>query len=383
VNYNVTQVAQELNLLSTSELINIAMNPNMSLTSLAAILSNAGLSANNAQLVLYYMAQNYYYNRWANTITGNAGSTTISTNVTVVNPLYSQNLTIASGVTVTCGTHTCFFVAQSFNNYGTIVNPYGAPGGTAPTIAGAGGTGGGGIVVISITAVLGTLNVNGGNGITAVGYRSATGTGGYGMAGAFYVTTGVAVPSGGSGIVSGQNGGPNGGGGGEGYLYNGAPGGGSTDYSFSNPNAMITYILQGIGDWWLANVVGKVPSTTTQLAFMYGSGGGGGSEASGYASGGGGGGGGGEVVTYGYNILSGTINAAGGAGGTGMAASGYAAGGGGGGGGGLVFIFYGATSGTVTADLAGGAGGAGSTSSANGLPGSTGVLYVTTVTVNG
>jgi len=102
--YNATQAAMELNLLSTSELVNIAMNPNMSPTSLAAILSNAGLSANNAQLILYQLAQNYYYNKWVNSVTGNAGSTTISTNVTISSPLYSQNLTVASGVTVTCGT---------------------------------------------------------------------------------------------------------------------------------------------------------------------------------------------------------------------------------------------------------------------------------------
>jgi hypothetical protein len=59
--YNVTQVAMELSLVSTSELVNIAVNPNMSYTSLAAILSNAGMSANNAQLILYQLAQNYYY----------------------------------------------------------------------------------------------------------------------------------------------------------------------------------------------------------------------------------------------------------------------------------------------------------------------------------
>jgi len=159
-NMSVTQAAMELNLVSTSELVNIAVNPNMSPTSLAAILSNAGLSANNAQLVLYYMAQNYYYNRWTNTITANAGSTTIATNVTISSPLYSQNLTIASGVTVTCGTRTCFFITQNFNSQGTIV-AHGANGGTPATSgAVAGGTGGGGIAIIAVTAALGTVNVS-------------------------------------------------------------------------------------------------------------------------------------------------------------------------------------------------------------------------------
>jgi hypothetical protein len=199
VSYNATQVAMELNLVSTSQLVNIAMNPNMSVTSLASILSNAGMSANNAQLVLYGLAQNYYYNKWVNTVTENAGSTTIATNVTVVSPLYSQNLIVASGVTVTCGTTTCFFVAQVFNNYGTIV-AYGAPGGAPVDGAGAGGTGGGGVVVVAVTAALGTLNVSGSPGGNATGY-TASGTGGYGSAGVFYVMAGVSVPIGGTGGV--------------------------------------------------------------------------------------------------------------------------------------------------------------------------------------
>jgi hypothetical protein len=383
VNYNTTQVAQELNLLSTSELVNIAMNSNMSLTSLAAVLSNAGLSANNAQLVLYYMAQNYYYNRWVNTITGNAGSTTVSTNVTISSPLYEQNLTVASGVTVTCGTTTCFFVAQSFNNYGAIANQDGAVGGSS--VAANGGNGGGGIVVVAVTATLGTLNVNGnGGGSPSPGEPpTSSGTGDTGAAGVFYVVTGVTVNVGGTGGYNGGAPEPNGGGGGGVTGYAGGAGGSATVNSFSGPNAMVTYILQGLSDWWLINVAGKAPSSTTPLIFMYGAGGGGGAAASGYGGGGGGGGGAGEVVAYGYNILSGTINAVGGTGGAAYTASGYVGGGGGGGGGGFAFIFYGATSGSVTANVSGGAGGTGSSSTYNGLAGASGTAYIAAVTVNG
>jgi len=364
---------------STSQLANIAINPNMSFTSLASILSNAGLSANNAQLVLYQLAQNYYYNKWVNAITGNAGSTTISTNVTVVSPLYSQNLTVASGVTVTCGTTTCFFIAQSFNNYGTIVNPYGASGAPSPGAdIGNGGTGGGGIVVIAATATLGNLNVAGSPGGVGNSGASAAVNGGGGGAGVFYVVTGVVVPVGGSGAGGGNAGpaGVNGGGGGGSGAYKGGGGGSATLYAFASANSMLTYIMQGLSDWWLINVLGKAPSSTTPLAFMYGSGGGAGAgvASAGNAGGGGGGGGGGEVVVYAFNVVSGTINAVGGTGGNSPQS------GGGGGGGGLVFVFYGATSGNLTVSVNGGIGGG---IGGTGLAGANGTAYIATVTVNG
>jgi len=389
--YNATQVAMELNLLSTSELINIAMNSNMSFTSLAAILSNAGLSANNAQLVLYGLAQNYYYNRWVNTVTANAGSTTISTNVTVVNPLYSQNLTVASGVTVTCGTTTCFFVAQSFNNYGTILNKTGGAGTPGRSGGGSGGGGGGGIAVIAITAVVGTIEVPGSTGGGSFA-ASAGGNAPYaGGAGVFVVVSGVSIALGGTGAPgTGTNGGipePNGGGGGGGDEFSGGTGGASTLNVFSSGNALLTYMLYGIGDWWLRNVVGHAPATSTPLLYFYGSGGGGGGgcSASSQYGGGAGGGGGGEVIIYGYSVIAGTVDAYGGAGGTGGLDGSYIGGGGGGGGGGIILVFYGpgGLSGTMNYNVAPGGGGAGSTSSLNGLAGQTGVYFATSVTVNG
>jgi hypothetical protein len=374
---------------TTSLTSQLVINPYMSVTAIAMLLASQSMPANYAQFILYYLAQNYYYNKWIYIVTASAPSSiTFSTNATLsTNVLIAQNITIASGVTVTCGTTTCFFIAQSFNNQGTIV-AYGAPGGAPPAGAGTGGTGGGGIAVIAVTAVLGTLNVSGSTGGGATGYSSGNGAGGNGSAGVFYVVAGVSVPIGGVGGTAGAAGGAaghNGGGGGAVYgpnSYAGGGGGNSTVYSFSSPNAMVTYILQGLSDWWLINVLGKAPSSTTPLTFMYGSGGGAGAESSGFAAAPGGGGGGGEVVAYGYNIVSGTINAAGGAGGsTGVVGS--VAGGGGGGGGGLVFIFYGTTSGSVTANVAGGTGGVGSTSSSNGLAGANGTLYIAAVTVNG
>jgi hypothetical protein len=373
------------NLWTTNFVQSLTLNPYLTATSLIMLITNGAVPANIAQLFLYTIAQNYYYNKWIYTITANAPSITFSANATLsTNVLIAQNITIASGVTVTCGTTTCFFIAQAFNNYGTIANQLGAPGGVPTTSENGnyGGTGGGGIVVIAVTAALGTLNVNGNAGGNAVSY-SYSGNGGAGGAGVLFIISNISVPMGGTGGYSTNAhlgvAGINGGGGGGGWGYYGGSGGIATVYSFSSPNDMVTYILQGLSDWWLINVLGKTPSSTTPLTYMYGSGGGaGGVDSGGEGAGGGGGGGAGEVVAYGYNILSGNIIAVGGTGGAGYKTY---SGGGGGGGGGLAFIFYGATSGSVTANLAGGIGGTGSTS--NGNTGANGTAYIAAVTVNG
>ena len=354
------------------------------LTSTAVATVFAQLNALNAQSLLYGLAQNYYYNAWINAVTSfGPASITFSTNVTLsTNVLIAQNITISSGVTVTCGTTTCFFVAQSFNNYGTIV-AYGATGAPSPGAnIGNGGTGGGGIVVIAATAALGTLNVAGLPG--GVGSSGATAvSGGGGGAGVFYVVTGVVVPVGGSGAGGSYAGkaGANGGGGGSGgdEYYFGGNGGGATLNAFASANSMLTYIMQGLSDWWLINMLEKAPSSMTPLVYLYGSGGGsgGGVNIAGYPGGGGGGGGGGEVVVYGFYVVSGNIIATGGVGGSSPV---Y---GGGGGGGGLVFILYGATSGSVTANVAGGAGGVSSTGILYGATGASGTSYIAAVTVNG
>jgi hypothetical protein len=382
------------NLWNTNFVASLAINPYLTVTSLSMLITNGAMSANSDQFILYYLAQNYYYNKWVQTVTANAPSITFSANATIsTSPLIAQSITIASGVTVTCGTTTCFFIAQSFNNYGTIT-AIGAPGGVSATSSETnyGGTGGGGIVVITITAALGTLNVSGGIGGTST-TNALTNNGGTGGAGVFYIISGVTAPIGGTGGASGYQGaaGINGGGGGGNTVgTHGGPGGGATVYSFSSPNAMATYILQGLSDWWLINALGKAPSSTTPLAYMYGSGGGAGAVTNTYQAGGGGGGGAGEVVVYGYDIVSGNITAVGGTGGAGVGScSSCYYGGGGGGGGGLVFIFYGATSGSVTANVAGGIGGTGYGASGYnepgyiGVTGSPGTAYIAQVTVNG
>jgi len=357
-----------LSITSTSVLSNIAINANMSATSLLQYLQNSALVGTAAQAMLYSLAQNYYYNKWIQTITAGYGSTTISTNVTITtSPIFAQNLTISSGVTVTCGLHTCYFVAQQFNNYGTIVNQNGASGGGGFFYGGGnGGIGGGGIVVLALTSALGTIIVNGSNGSNG-GSTTVWGNGNPGAAGSIYIlSTNAALGGGGGG--SGGGGAPNGAAASGSYV--GGNGGNITLYTSSNGNSMLTYIMQGISDWWTINVLGKSLSSTTPLPIIYNAGGGGGGVNSSYNGGGGGGGGGGEVISYAYNIISGNISANGGIGGTGYSSAGN----GGGGGGGYIYVFYGSTSGSLKLSALGGSGNA---------SGGAGIATTIQVTVNG
>ncbi len=385
-----TNASLILSAASSSVLASIAISTNVSVTTILALISNAALSATAAQGLLYGLANNYYYNKWLQTVTYNAPtSVTFSTDTVIsTNVLIAQNITISSGVTVTCGTTTCFFVAQVFNNQGTIT-AIGATGGyTTPGGGGGpGGTGGGGVVIIAYTAAIGTVNVNGAPGST--GYLNASGITAVaydvGAGGQLAVVSGISVPIGGTGgnygAEVGGAGEPNAGGGGAANYDPGAPGGSATVYSFTNGNALITYAIQGISDWWLTNVVGKAPSSVTPLLYVYGSGGGGGGPYGGVGYGsGGGGGGGGEVIVFGDEVTAGTVYAAGGNGGYDIGSGA----GGGGGAGGIVLVFYGAggLNGTMSLDLAGGGTGV-SASGASGLAGQTGVYLATSVTVNG
>jgi len=382
-----TNASLILNNVSTSVLANIATSTNVPVTSLLAFINNATLSANAAQGLLYGLAENYYYNKWLQTVTYNAPSITFSTNATLsTNVLIAQEITVASGVTVTCGTWTCFFVAQVFNNQGTIVNPYGAPGGEGQYAGGTGGMAGGGVVIVTYTAAIGTISVNGAVGGTSY-YNSgaAFSYGTAGVGGQFAIVSGISVPIGGAGATVTQSGGagePNAGGGGGGASSNGLPGGSATVYSFTDGNALITYAVQGISDWWLSNVVGKTPSTVTPLLYVYGSGGGAGGVGAPGWGGAGGGGGGGEVIVFGDNVTAGSVSAVGGTGGYNPGNKG----GGGGGAGGIVLAFYGAggLNGTMSLDLAGGPGGVSASNvNAYGLAGQTGVYLAASVTVNG
>ena len=391
-----TNASHILSVASTSVLANIAISTNVSVMTLLALISNASLSATAAQGLLYGLANNYYYNKLIYTITANAvSSLTFSTNVTITtSPIIAQSITIASGVSVTCNLKTCYFIAQVFNNQGTITSlGGGGGGGNAGNGGSGGGGGGGGIAILAVTASVGAINVGGyGGGYANTSYT----TGGNGGAGgnevAFVTVSGVGIPMGGNGgspssSVAFGLGEYNGGGGGASLCCYGGTGSAASPviYSFPDYQSLVTYMMESVADWWLSNVVGKRPPQTASLLSFYGAGGGGGGGAAvtGYAGAGGGGGGGGEVIIYGYNVIGGTVFAAGGNGGMGYVGSTTA--GGGGGGGGLVFVMYGprGLSGTMNVNVAGGLAGTGAAQYAAATPGQTGVYVATSVTVNG
>jgi hypothetical protein len=390
-----TNASLILNSVSRQKLAEIATSTSVPVTSLLSFISNAALSGDAAQGLLYGLAENYYYNKLIYTITANAPtSITFSTNATIsTSPLIAQNITIESGVTVACGLNTCYFVAQTFNNQGVVVNTNGACAGGAANGGGAGGGPGGGIAVLAITAAVGTINVNGYNG--EAGYTSFV-TGGGGSPGCVYdywVTAGGVSPTGGgnggspiSSIAFGS-GHVNSGGGGASLCCFGSAGGGQipTVYSFPDYQSLVTYMMESVSDWWLSNIVGKSPPNRASILSFYGSGGGdgGGAAYTGYAGAGGGGGGAGEAIIYGYKIVAGTVNAYGGNGGNGVVSS--TSGGGGGGGGGLVFVIYGpgGLSGTMNVNVAGGLPGTGAAQFYAAQPGGTGVYIATSVIVNG
>jgi hypothetical protein len=389
-----TNASQILSAASTSALASIAVSTNVSATTLLQLITNAWLAATAAQALLRGLAENYYYNKLIYTITANATSITFSTNATIsTSPLIAQSITIASGVTVACGLGTCYFVAQTFNNQGVVVNTNGASAGGGGNGGGGGGGPGGGIAILAITAAVGTINVNGYNG--EAGYTSfVTGDGGApGYAVDYFVTvSGVGIPWGGVGggplqSTYSANAKANGGGGGDTLCCYGGVAAGSLAnvYSFPDYQSLVTYMMESVADWWLSNIVGKSPPQTASILSFYGGGGGagGGAAYTGYAGGGGGGGGAGEAIIYGYSVEAGTINAYGGNGGNGVVNS--TSGGGGGGGGGLVFVIYGpgGLSGTMNVNVAGGLPGTGAAQYVAAQPGGTGVYIATSVTVNG
>jgi len=389
-----TNASQILSAASTSALASIAISTNVSATTLLSLITNAQLAATAAQALLHGLAENFYYNKLIYTITANATSITFSTNATIsTSPLIAQSITIESGVTVSCGLYTCYFVAQTFNNQGVVVNANGGYAAGPSNGGGAGGGPGGGIAILAVTASVGTINVNGYNG----GNGSTSFTTGGGCAGGYawdyWVTvSGVGIPWGGNGgsPISSIAFGPgrvNGGGGGASLCCCGGMGGGSvpTVYSFPDYQSLVTYMMESVSDWWLSNIVGKRPSQMASILSFYGAGGGnaGGAAYTGYAGAGGGGGGAGEAIIYGYNVIAGTVNAYGGNGGNGVVNS--TSGAGGGGGGGLVFVIYGpgGLSGTMNVNVAGGLPGTGAAQFVAASAGGTGVYIATSVTVNG
>jgi hypothetical protein len=337
-----------------------------------SVLSNASLTADKVQSILYLFP---FSSKLVDIITYGASDLTVTANTTITGVNRYRTLTV-SGVTLSCDGQPSVIIAKTIFNNGSIAKTAtGGAGGTpGATGAGAGGAGGGGLIIFcdSLIAfpasVLSADGVSGASGSTV----SASGKGGGGGAGAF-IRMGDPVASGGGGGTT--NGGANGGGGGYtgNVSYTGGSGGGS---SVTDVADLFDEVKKAVVDWFIVNVLGKTPTSTKAIPNVYGSGGGGGGAWDAYGAGGGGGGGGGEIIIL-CRILNnnGTIRANGGNGGNG-GSEGSNDSGGGGGGGGFIYIFYKIILVTGTIQVNGGSGGTGDF---NGSAGASGVVRTVVV----
>ncbi len=249
------------------------------------------------------------------------GDATISGNTTLTGPKFYNNLTVNSGVTVSCDGFPIFVKGKLLNN-GTIAadgnNASGQTAGTNTSVNRPLGGGGG---------------QTGGNGGAAGANAGTAGTG----SASFGTSTG------------------NGGAGGAGASAAGAAGGDNANVATSTGQAWHAH-NHTIMNHWLGN--------STSGFTRGGAGGGGGGGGSG--AGGGGGGGGNVMQIYAHHIdnRSGTIRSHGGNGGNGSGTGG----GGGGGGGGFIRIRCNIYQGTAPS-VAGGSGGTGNVAGASGSVG--------------
>jgi hypothetical protein len=370
-------VARHLQIFSSSFVVSVIGSPSLSASKAVQILRDANMSSNDAQSILYGIADNGYYDRLVDIMTANASDASYTSNTTLsVGVNVYRNLSVGSGVTLTLGAGPAVIIANTITNNGIIRSGWvrGAGGASGGAGAGNGGNGAGGMIIIARDITIGTIKADGsagGNGSTVSTFASGyAGTGGL-----FWKISDDGSPSGGNGGSAGYNEGigrvNGGGGGGAGAV--GAPkggnGGSATLTTFTDASSLLKEVFKSAIDWWLVNVIGKSPTSTKSLPSLGGSGGGGGAAADADCAAGGGGGGGGEIIIYGTSVTAGTITAIGGAGGNGGTEDGYDSGGGGGGGG-YIYVLYKTLSGTFTLNVSGGAAGTGRY---NGSAGETGV----------
>jgi len=367
LNYGSSFVAQILNSskLSADRIADIINSASYDiLNRIKTVLTDASLSADKIQAILYSIVDKGYYQRLVELFTFDAPSQNITANTTWttgVNRLYQ--LTISSGVALTLDALPNVVIADTITNNGVITSGIQNNGGS-----GGGGGGAKGIIIIAKNITVGTINANGGAGVNGGGVSNPTSGGG----GVLWIISGYDAGNGGAGCPS-TNTSSGGGGGGQvggagGYAAGG--GGSASVTSFADAISLLKEILKAVSDWYIVNVLSKKPTSIKSIPNLYGSGGGGGwvNALVCAENGGGGGGQGGEIIIFGVNITAGAVNAKGGNGGSGSGT--VCSGDGGGGGGGVIYVFYKSLSGTFTFNVDGGAGGGGACTGGLGTKGS-------------
>jgi len=342
-NITIDRIASILNSpnMSPDKAALILASSNIDPSKVKSILSSLNINANRVQAILYKMVDLRYYDRLLQIMTFDATDFTVSSN-TILNTTgvnRYRNLIINSRATLTVGREPGVIIADTINNYGSIVSGWvkGA-GGIGSSGGYNGGNGTGGIIILARNIVVGNISADGKAAPNVKGTSSGPTAGG---SGAFWLIGSDMPGKGGEGELAAigtpfgcfaGSGGYNGGGGGGVFdgqnCYPGADGGDSSRTYFSTAIDLLNELFKSVVDWYIVNVLGKNPSTIKSIPSLGGSGGGGGNGA------GGGGGGGGQIIIYGTSITTGTITARGGSGGA------HGEAGGGGGGGGVVYIFY-------------------------------------------
>ena len=319
------------------------------------ILADPNLSADEVQAIL--QSSQLGHGRFVEIITAKAMDVIYYSSGSVTGLLLRRDVTINSEQTLTVNGQPAGFVARKIN-----INGKGA---------------GGLILVCKEFKCPGVVSANG-----KAGNRASGGNGGTGS----YWLIGSDVPGkGGNGNAYPTYGDPGqgkrtGGGGGK-ASSSASPGDGGSHnaQNFNSSTALVTQLRKAIIDWWLINAIGKIPTSTTSLPSLYGSGGGAGSSYSwgqySRACGEGGGGGGQVLIICTSCDFTGRIEAKGGKGGSSQGDQ-YGSGGGGGGGG-IVYILYEeSVNNSGSFDVSGGAGGSGGSKGGNGYPGEAGVAKV-------
>lgn len=325
-----------------------------------SVLNSVNITADRAQAILYQMADDGYYDKILDIMTVNASDSTITVNGNFPASINRyKTLTVNNGVTFSGNALPGVLIADIISNDGTIkaTATKGAAGAAGGDGVGVGGTGIGGLIILARTLTVGTIRSNGNNGVSGTTVTT-DGNGGAGGAGLFWRIGADVVATGGNGgdtLAGGKGiGSQNAGGGGGGTGHIGGNGGVATIVDFATGMSLLVELIKTAADWWLQNVLSKIPTLVKSFPNLGGSGGGGGSAANLNGACGGGGGGGGQIIAVSTTLITGIFTAPGGNGGNG-GTEGAGDSGGGGGAGGVIYVLYAVKIVTNASGVSGGA----------------------------
>ena len=312
-------------------------------TLIVSAFQDAGITANRVQELLY--ETDIFKN--IDFITDGTEDITYSGNDSISGVNIIDDVTIDAAVILTINALNTVIIADTFGNDGSVdVTPLGGNGGNADG-SGDGGIGGGNLLILSNTFNnSGTIQANGENGEDGTTKDSGFSVGSNGSVGSITRIGDSIIGYGGRGgydIECEENNGGFGAGGGSTTRYffpsseikvSGGDGGAVNYTTYDTSTDFVNQQKEAMVDYWLENVLFKIPDATEDFIIGYGGGGGGGASSANRGDCGGGAGSGGEIdcITNSFNN-TGTIQANGANGGDKGSEGNFDTGGGGGGGG--------------------------------------------------